>query len=108
MQATTFTDDELLQKLAIHLALQDDGTAIIKQEILNRIDRRGSLQDIDIQLVDDIIAKLNEIDETDSDLSHQSERSQRLSRQYFEMKECLLQRMITEPSADGVITCGIA
>ena len=82
------TDDQLLQNLAIHRE-----SIAIKQEIIARIRRYSKPNEVDRQLITEAVEKLRMMEEMDSDLIDQSGRCKRLSQEYLEIRNQLLQRM---------------
>lgn len=89
------TDDQLLQNLAIHR----ENTAI-RLEIIAKIGRHIEPSEEDRQLITDAVEKLRQMEEMDSDLIDQSGRCRRLSQEYLEIRNQLLQRMKGEEPAE--------
>ncbi len=82
------TDDQLLQNLAIHRE-----NIAIGLEIIRRISKYTQATEQDRQLISDAVEKLRIMEEMDSDLIDQSGRCKRVSQEYLEIRNQLLQRM---------------
>ncbi len=89
------TDDELLQRMAVVVYSQSDFTAV-KTEILRRIAEKSQVAQTDIDLIKQITENAKAIEDADLDMSRQSQRMKKLSRQYHKLKNQLLSRMKNE------------